>query len=199
MYVGKHEQRRKKRRSNRSLVLTISVIALVVCIVGASLAYLFAGTDGITNTFTPTKVTTDIDEKLDGNVKENVTIKNTGDIAAFVRAQVIITWKDASGNVYANMPVENTDYTIEWGPEWVKGSDGFYYYTSEVQPNASTPALIVKCEKIGTPPAGDTNTGASYDLSVEIISQSIQSRPDSAVKEAWGVDATSGTLTVNAN
>ena len=47
--------------------------------------------------------------------------------------------------------------------------------------------LIKECKKVDgvTPPDG-------YDLSVEIIASGIQSTPDGAVKEAWG-------MTVDAN
>lgn len=190
MYVGKHEQRRKKRRSNRSLVLTISVIALVVCIVGASLAYLFTKSAGITNTFTPTKVTTDIVEKLDKGVKRNVTIKNTGDIEAFVRAKVVITWKDSSGNVYGTAPVAGTDYSITYNSSAWELIDGIYYCKTPVAPNGSSPVLISECEKLSTAVVPE-----NYDLSVEIIAEAIQSKPADVVQQTWGVTIANGSVT----
>lgn len=190
MYVGKHEQRRKKRRSNRSLVLTISVIALVVCIVGASLAYLFADTDGITNTFTPTKVTTGIDEDIKGGVKEEVVIENTGDIEAYIRAKVVVTWKDSSGNVYGKAPVLSTDYTVTYNnTDWFQ-QEGIWYYKQPVASKGKTENLLTNMMKVegATVPEG-------YDLSVEIISEAIQSQPRTTVTSAWGVAVdTDGTL-----
>lgn len=197
MYVGKHEQRRKKRRSNRSLVLTISVIALVVCIVGASLAYLFTKSDGITNTFTPTEVTTDIVEKLDKGVKESVQIKNSGDIEAYIRAKVVVTWKatDGSGNVYGKMPVKDTDYTVSYNTtDWFE-VDGIWYYNQSVAAGSITNNLLTDMKKVEgvTVPDG-------YDLSVEIIAEAIQSQPRTTVTEAWEVTVdTNGNLTASAS
>lgn len=197
MYVGKHEQRRKKRRSNRSLVLTISVIALVVCIVGASLAYLFTKSTGITNTFTPTKVTTDIVEELDKGVKESVKIKNSGDIEAYIRAKVVVTWKatDGSGNVYGQMPVKGTDYTVSYNTtDWFE-VDGIWYYKQPVAAGSTTKNLLTDMKKVEgvTVPDG-------YDLSVEIIAEAIQSQPRTTVTEAWKVYVdTNGNLTASAS
>lgn len=196
MYVGKHEQRRKKRRSNRSLVLTISVIALVVCIVGASLAYLFANTDGITNTFTPTEVTTGIDEDIKGGVKEKVVIENTGDIEAYIRAKVVVTWKatDGSGNVYGKAPVLGTDYTVTYNTtDWFQ-QDGIWYYKQPVASKGKTTALLTDMKKAETVTVPD-----GYDLSVEIISEAIQSQPRTTVTSAWGVAIDTDGVTLKAN
>ena len=37
----------------------------------------------------------------------------------------------------------------------------------------------------------------NYNLSVEIIAEAIQSVPEEAVKDAWGVTVNNGTLSVN--
>lgn len=194
MYTGKHEQRRKKRRSNRSLVLTISVIALVVCIVGASLAYLFTHSSAITNTFIPSQVSCYVDEKFDGTTKSNVKIENTGDIDAYIRAKVVITWKNAQGNVYGAVP-STSDYTISYNKtDWFKESDGFWYCKSAVASGAKTPVLINSCTR--------TNTTApdGYELSVEIIAEAIQSVPTSVVTEQWKVTVDdNGNLTQSAS
>lgn len=109
MYRG-----RRVKRKRKVTALLVSV-ALIVCVaVGGTLAFL-ADSDGpVVNTFTPSKVTTTVDEKFDNDVKENVKIKNTGDTTAWIRAAVVITWQDKNGNVYAQAPVENTDYTISY-------------------------------------------------------------------------------------
>lgn len=197
MYVGKHEQRRKKRRSNRSLVLTISVIALVVCIVGASLAYLFTKSAGITNTFTPAEVTTDIVEKLEKDVKESVQIKNSGNIEAYIRAKVVVTWKatDGSGNVYGQMPVKGTHYTVNYNiTDWFEVG-GIWYYRQPVAAGSTTSNLLTDMKK-----AADVTVPDGYDLSVEIIAEAIQSQPRTTVTEAWKVNVdTNGNLTVSAS
>lgn len=180
MYTGKHQQRRKPR-SNRSLVLTISVIALVVCIVGASLAYLFTKSNAITNTFTPSHVSCYVDETFSSGTKSDVKIENTGDIDAYIRAKVVITWKNAAGNVYGAVP-STSDYSISYNTtDWFKGSDGFWYCKSAVASNAKTANLIVSCTRTST------TAPDGYELSVEIIADAIQSVPTSVVTNNWGV------------
>lgn len=173
------------RRLDKSrLVLLIASLSLLLMIaVGATLAILFDKTDSITNTFTPTEVGGKITEDFNSEVKKNVQVKNTGDIDAYIRAYVVVTWQDDSGNVYPTAPAEGTDYTVTWTKDgWVKHTDGFYYYTSKVKPGDSTGILLTDC----MPVEGKTPEG--YHLSVEILSSAIQADPTNAVKEAWKVE-----------
>lgn len=169
--------------AKRSLVLVVSVLALVLAVAGGTLAWLTANSGPVTNTFTPAQVTCTVEETFDGTTKSDVKIKNTSNIDAYIRAYVVVTWKDAQGNVYGK-PVKDTDYTIEYatGTGWDKGSDGYYYYTSPVAANDSlTGVLITKCE-----PVAD-KAPAGYDLSVEIIAEAIQSLPTTTVTSVWPV------------
>ena len=179
----------------RSLVLVVSVLALVLAVAGGTLAWLTANSGPVTNTFTPAHVTCEVKEDFNGTTKKDVQIKNTSDIPAYIRAYVVVTWKDAQGNVYGKLPVENTDYNISYdlGNGWEKGSDGYYYFTKPVAVKDTTGVLIEKCELTGNPPAD------GYSLSVEIIAEAIQSLPTKTVVDVWGpVTAVgdNGTLTV---
>lgn len=52
-------------------------------------------------------------------------VKNTGNTDAFIRAQIVVTWKDANGNVSATKPVEDTDYTMTLNTtDWFLGATG---------------------------------------------------------------------------
>ncbi|MBE5869543.1 MAG: hypothetical protein E7293_11425 [Lachnospiraceae bacterium] len=110
-----------------------------------------------------------------------MTISNTGDTEAYIRAAIIVTWKDAeNGNVYGAAPVAGTDYTIELNEaEWFEGSDGYYYYRQPVAPRGETSALINSCTVI------QDKTPAGYGLNVEILGSAIQSVPVSVVNEKW--------------
>lgn len=180
-------------KNKKSIAMLVSIIALLTIVVGTTIAYLYTNTPSITNTFTPTKVTTTIEEKP-GKVKEEVKVKNTGEIDAYIRATVIVTWKNAAGDVYATEPVKVTDYTVTYPTDtgWKKGSDGYYYYTEAVPAGKTTDVLLTECKPIeGKAPEG-------YNLSVEILASSIQAEPKDAVKEAWGVNVNDdGTLKVN--
>lgn len=185
--------------AKRSLVLVVSVLVLLLAVAGGTLAWLTAQ-DSVTNTFSPAHVTCTVEESFNGTEKSNVQIKNTSDIPAYIRAYIVVTWKDADDaddNVYGELPVEGTDYTMEipTNTDWVQGSDGYYYYTRPVAVGDTTGTLISECkltEKVVKP--------VGYDLSVEIIAEAIQSVPTTTVVGVWGPVASvasNGTLTVN--
>ena len=190
----------KAGRSFRGLVLVLALALIVGVAGGATFAWLTAKTDPVVNTFTPAHVTCQVDETFDGTTKSDVKVKNAGDIPAYIRAYIVVTWKDADDaddNVYGELPVEGTDYTMEipTNTDWVQGSDGYYYYTRPVAVGDSTGTLISECkltEKVVKP--------VGYDLSVEIIAEAIQSVPTTTVVGVWGPVASvasNGTLTVN--
>lgn len=198
MYQGKHtsgDSRRAPRKNrrlrwNRQFVLLVSIIALLVGIVGSSLAYLLTQTDPVQNTFQPSKVNCQIKEdfRQGGSVKENVQVKNTGDTDAYIRAALVFTWVDSQGNI-APVAVGSGDYTLELGSDWTLGSDGYYYYNKSVAPGAQTTNLIVSC----APVSGKAPDG--YTLCVDVIADAIQSKGLSSsnqkpVVEVWGVDPT---------
>lgn len=178
MKNGKHAA---PRGMKRSLVLVVSLLALLLAVAGGTLAWLTAQ-DSVSNTFTPAHVTCDVEEDFNGTTKEKVSIKNTSDIPVYIRASIVVTWKDSSGNVYGQKPVADTDYNMSIATDgWVQ-KDGYYYYTSPVAVSGATGTLINSCTEVaGKAPEGN------YHLSVEIIAEAIQSQPDRAVKDAWGV------------
>lgn len=179
--------------AKRSLVLVVSVLVLLLAVAGGTLAWLTAQ-DSVTNTFSPAYVTCDVAENFENGIKSGVKIKNTSNIPAYIRAYIVVTWKDADGNVYGQKPVEgeDKDYTMEIPRDtaWVTGSDGYYYYTSPVAVDGSTGVLISECkltEEVVKPDG--------YNLSVEIIAEAIQSSPTEAVGTAWGVTISEGSVT----
>lgn len=180
MYSRQKTSSRRYRRSSKPFFL-LAALAVVLCaMVGTTVAYLFTKTDPITNTFTPTKVTTEITENFNKDVKNTVQVKNTGDVDAYIRAAVVVTWQNEKGEVYPTAPAEGTDYTVTWTKNgWVKNGD-YYYYTEVVKPGSSTGVLLTDCKPVeGKAPEG-------YHLSVEILASAIQANPSSAVEDAWG-------------
>lgn len=172
----------KKRIGFRRWVLFLLVAVLLVAGVGGVYAYITAKTAGLTNRFDPVEVTCQVEETFDGTVKQDVRIRNTGDINGFIRATVVASWVDSNGRVLATAPVEGADYTVEWGDgQWIKGSDGFWYHGAAVSPNGTTSYLIKSLSPISTP--------AGYHLQVQIIASAIQADPAEAVEAAWGVTA----------
>lgn len=184
MYHGAfdRQRRRTRRRHNgKSVALLAAVVMVLGTLVGTTVAYLFMGTDSIVNTFTPSSVTVEIDEKFDNKVKNDVTVKNTGDVDAYIRAAVVVTWQDSEGQIYPTAPVAGTDYTVSYPGNGWQEHNGYYYYTSVVAPEASTGILLTACK----PVEGRTPDG--YHLVVEILASAIQSEPETAIQDAWKV------------
>lgn len=167
-------------KMKKSIALVVSLILVLTVTVGGTLAFLVTKTAEVKNIFNPSKVTTEVNETFDGTTKTNVSIKNTGDTTAYIRAAVVVTWQDANRNVYGTAPVEDTDYTITFAENtgWVKGDDGFYYYTSPVDAGKNTGVLITKAEYCANAPEG-------YSLCIEILGSGIQSLPKSVFNTEW--------------
>lgn len=190
---------RKQRRKQQRRVSALALVCIICCLVsGLTLAYLVTSTDALVNVFGTPSFDTSITESFGGDdpdsdlIKKDVKIKNTGDVDAYVRATVVVTWVNDDGEVYSTAPVEGTHYEIAWNKEtnipWVKGSDGYWYYTTPLKPGEETDILFTNCKPVeGEAPEG-------YYLSVEILSQSIQAVPEDAVIEAWGVTVSNGTI-----
>jgi len=164
-----------------ALILSIAVVGTV--------AFLIDVAGPIDNQFIPAEITTEVVETLDGTVKKNVSIKNTGDTTAWIRAAVIVTWQNEDGNVYGKVPKLGTDYemtvNVVDADGWIEGKDGFYYWYLPVKSvvedadNCTTGVLIRECRYIANAPNG-------YFLNVEIIGSGIQSEPSSVYSNQWG-------------
>ena len=174
-------------RLDKAAVLLIAIVMVIGAVAGTTVAFLTTKTEDVANQFEYGKVSCQVDETFANGTKSKVTIKNTGNIPAYIRAKVVVTWKDADGNVYGKAPA-SSDYLITYGSEWTQGTDGYYYYNTPVDANGSTPALITECKK-----TADAAAPEGYDLSVEIIADAIQSQPANARREAWNYPASSGT------
>ena len=181
--------------AKRSLVLVVSVLVLVLAAAGGTLAWLVSN-DSASNTFTPGNVSCVVEETFENGVKSGVTIKNTGNIDAYIRVAVVANWIDKDGNVYGGAtPVAGKDYTLTpktgENENWFQGSDGYYYCKTAIESGSETPVLIESCAK---------TTGAEvpegYDLQVTILADGIQSVPADAVQQAWpAVQVSGGQLT----
>ena len=184
MMASNYQRKLKLLQSKQSLAikLVICLILLLMISVGGTIAFVVTHTSEIRNTFTESVVKCEVDETFKDNVKSNVSIKNTGDTTAYIRAFVNVTWMNESGQV-ASVSPKSTDYMIEYSTSgWLKGSDGYYYYSLPVQPNNKTAVLINSCQLLETASAPD-----GYYLSVEIVCSAIQSTPVSVVSNIWHV------------
>lgn len=173
----------------KSLVLLVCVTLLLAFTVSGTVAFLADNSGPVVNEFTPVNVTPSVTESFDHKVKKDVQIKNSGNIDAYIRAMVIITWQNTEGQVLATLP-QADDYNISWGTGWDRDtSDGFYYHTTKVAPGSLTSVLIEESKPLKAAPV------EGYTLHVEILAQSIQAQPTTAVTNSWGVTvAADGTI-----
>ena len=155
-----------KLNRKKGILLLAAAMLILVCGVGSTLAYLATQTGQVQNTFEPAYVRSEVQETIANNVKSDVTIKNTGNVSAYIRAAIVVTWKDAAGNTMPQAPGTG-DYTLNIGSDWTEVGD-YYYYNKSVAADASTTNLIDTCKPIKSYPDGRT-------LCVEVIGSAIQS------------------------
>lgn len=185
-YEGKHQA--KTARGGRMTALTVALALILTVAIGGTIAWLVTQTDGITNTFQPSEVTCAVEEDFDKDtgVKENIKVKNTGDIDAFIRVKLVTYRTNDKGQHIGGTADLTTQLTLKAG--WVKYGD-FYYYTKPVAPNAYTGILT---DAITLESYTDADGGHQ---AIDVMAEAIQSVPEKAVGEAWGVKITEGSVT----
>lgn len=175
------------------VILSVLLIALMAAGIGTTAAYLSDKTQTVVNVFHPGAVPPEITEDFNGIVKENVRVKNQGNVACFLRAVVIVSWKDEEGNLASKVPVNGVDYTLDLSGEGWKNQGGYHYCLTPVAPGAESPVLIRKAEQLSYP--------EGYTLVVEILAQTIQAEGRDSdgkkpIEKAWGVDIQNGTIII---
>lgn len=181
MYCGKHSG--IKLKSKKSLILLAALLLIFTVTAGSTLAYLVTSSGPVENVFTPGQMSGKIEEHFDGAIKKDVFIAITGDAGAYVRAAIVVTWKDREGgNIYGKQPTLGTDYSMTLNDSgwFYNENDGYYYCKSKVAAGSNTLVLIQSCtqKKVCEDP--------NYKLDVEIIAEAIQAEPKAAVRDAWG-------------
>ena len=148
---------------------------------------------GTYNTLTVSDIVgTDTDGK---KYKNDVTaaVNNCG-YSVLVRASLIVTWQNSSGEIYGVPLSEGVDYELEHfnSDHWKKHTDGYYYYKDVLDSGQTTYPLIredQKLKQLADPPE------AGYSMHVEIAAESVQAAGTTdagvkAVTDAWGFDPT---------
>lgn len=195
MYKGRYEGKHRKAaapvlgkalRTGRLTTMVIATVLLLALAIGGTVAWLTANTGNVANTFTPSHVTCEVNESFDGETKSNVNVTNTSDIYAYIRVKLVTYRVNANGDHIGGTA---TIPTFEPGVGW-KLYNGYYYYTSPVEPGKTTANLINSIELTGS--YNDADGGKQV---VEVMAEAIQSQPAKAVGEAWGVSIAPGSVT----
>ncbi len=183
---------RKPKRSVKPFLIAFCVCILACAAVSGSLAWLISAPGPVVNEFIPGEVTIQVDETFDDEhtTKQNVSIKNTGNVPAYIRVALVPAWVDDEGNIAAkHASLDDCNITLgdDFNQFWFEGTDGFYYCKTFINPDKSTPILIKSCTVKGEE--------HEYDFELQVIASAVQSLPTSTVETVWPVVVdTDGTL-----
>lgn len=172
----------------RKTALWVLVAVLVCAAVGSVSAFMIKRAQGSADAFQTAKVECRVD-RADTGGKTTVTVKNTGNVAAYVRVQLVAGWKGSDGNLYYQSV---TELAVSDGSGWVRVGNTFYYPKAVSAGEKVTLSLGTVTQ--GNAPTTDENVTINDTL--EILAGAVQADPIDAVKALWGVTVDAkGTIT----
>lgn len=202
MYKGKYEGKHRKaqarhvrKRTYHRGKLTTMVIAtamLLALAIGGTVAWLTTKTNGMTNTFNPSKVACEVTESFKENVKSNVNVTNTGDTEAYIRVK-LVTYRTNDQGQHIGGTATLPSFAL--GANWVE-YDGYYYYTLPVAAGEKPVTNLTTDSMTLTASYDDADGGKQ---AIDVMAEAIQSGPAQAVGQAWGVSISQGSVTAYSN
>ena len=119
----------------------------------------------------PNEIDVEIDDMVDGIVKKDVTVQNTGIATGYIRVAIIGYWKNSAGQACDTWLESDGTFTYgnQWNNYWKKGSDGFYYYLLPVKHNEYTYPLFDKYTLSTNIAQDHVNQNLEIDLATQII------------------------------
>ena len=165
-----------KKRFFTNFLLVLAILA-VVGGSAAVIAYMFRETQVETNELIPAEVSCSVYETFNGTEKSNITVKNTGNIDAYIRVRLVSYWVNEDGNVAPKSSAVISNFTPD--ENWIKGSNNTYYYTAKVPAGNSTFDLL-DGDSITLEPADDGTTQV-----IDVFAEAIQAEPAEAVTNSW--------------
>ncbi len=191
--------------------LTLGIILLFTTTV-ASLAY-FSSKESKKNKFTIGSISTKINENFDKDsakdvspneeIKKVVSVKNTGKNPVIVRVIINPQWDeevDKNGKVTkfttsASNQIQ-LNFSDAWKEDWIKDSDGYYYYNKILNPGESTSDLLKSVSLKNDISQEDRRNFENRSFSVNVSSEAIQVNKD-ALRKEWNINNTISDATIN--
>ena len=141
-------------KNKKKIAVILALLALVTLTCG-TLAF-FTAKDDVKNQFTIGNINISVQEpewkdtdKWTGEQVDKIAnVKNTDTFPTLIRVAVEPRWEDANGNFYGGdislLKFEYVNVTTDptQADSWYDGKDGYYYYTSVVNPGESTKNII---------------------------------------------------------
>lgn len=181
--------------------LKFVILAIAVLSVGTmltTLSLLSDVTETKANSFSSGIVNIKIDENFsggdirNGKITKQARVMNSSEngqlnvVPVYIRARLVSSWKDAAGNVMAVDSDTLFDYHFTDNTSWVKGDDGYFYYTKPVQKDSYTEYLLDSVEK-----KTNVTLPSEGNLEVQVLADGIQIYGD-AMKDTWGAPTVKG-------
>lgn len=181
--------RKPHKGRGRLAMMVLSIVLLLGVAIGGTIAWLSTKTTPVTNTFTPARVTCEVEEDFneDTGVKTNVNVKNNGNIAVYIRVK-LVTYRTNDDGQHIGGKAELP--TFDSGKNWVE-KDGYYYYTLPVAPDEKPAANLADSMTL----TGSYEDADGGKQALDVMAEAIQSEPKKAVGEAWGVRISQGSVT----
>lgn len=176
--------RKPHKGRGRLAMMVLSIVLLLGVAIGGTIAWLSTKTTPVTNTFIPAKVTCEVTEDFneDTGVKTNVNVKNAGNIDVYIRVK-LVTYRTNDTGQHIGGTAKLPQFTP--GKNWVKHV-GYYYYTLPVAPGEKPEANLADSMTLEKS-YKDADGGKQ---ALDVMAEAIQSAPEKAVGEAWGVTIT---------
>ena len=172
----------------RHLILPTVILAwLLIC--GVAFGFMVTRTSQRENQFVPAIVKCEMETTMndDETAIASAIIENTGTVDAYIRVRVVSYWvqkvdrEDQIAAKASKMP--NVDAATVSG--WRKGSEDTFYYVTPVKPKEKIEflknPLMLETENAENP------SDPPYRQVVEFFAEAIQSNPQKASEESWGI------------
>ena len=201
-------------KKQRLIIILGLALVLVFSTIYFTLAYHNDSTTEYVNKFEEKEIEVDIDEDFTGAIKENVKIKNIGEVPAYMRFKLSVSVVDKEDNIIA-LPIHSftdaddvatseyraiqfTDFTIsnhdasDWASRFTV-IDDIYYYPQLVGVNENISVFdkaefnipILDIETMELPNLSKkTHMSSAYIPVLSIVVESVQAE---GVTDAWGV------------
>ncbi len=175
--------------SKRKIFLLSAVLVLAAAAIGVTVAFMFKKTE-VNNSFEAGKVSCEVYELFDdaeysdgihnGNRKNSIKVKNTGNTDAYIRIKLVSYWVDFDGNVVG---IPSKPLNLELKNGWFEGESQTYYYNKAISPESFTEIL---CSPIILETNQDINGKTVYQK-VDVFAEAIQSSPKKAAELSWNI------------
>ena len=176
--------RRKDPSPRKPGALLLTLVLLALALTGATLAYLITHTDPVPNRFTPAHVPATSRRTLTARPRRTSTSPTPVTLTPYLRVK-LVTYRVNDDGQHIGGTAAIPAFTP--GDGWVAYGD-YYYYTYPVAPGQQPETPLIDSLTL----TGSYSDADGGKQALEIMAEAIQSAPEEAAGQAWGVTITPG-------